>query len=193
MEDQRTTKQNSSLHLFCDKLATELNGKGMDMRVVLKPEYKLRWDMKSVKENLYKPIAKALYGVESTTELDTSQISKVHEQLMLMLVEKFPEVEYVDFPSEETTQEYVSSFEKPKSDMSLSDKIMRYMKAHPNVWISGGDLGDLAHALPEKYKHDTTSRRARELAENGLLERKEDKSPRGKVKTVFYRYVTKND
>lgn len=112
MEDstQRTKKQNKSLHLFCKKLSDELNGKGMYMQLVLKPDYELRWDMKSVKENLYKPIAKALYGVESTTELDTAQVSEVHKQLMLMLVEKFPEVDYVDFPSQEATQNYLDSF-----------------------------------------------------------------------------------
>ena len=111
-DKKRTILQNKSIHLFCDKLGTELNSKGYDMRIILKPEYKLRWDMGSVKENLYKPIAKALYGVESTTELTTAQVSKVHEQLMLMLVEKFPEIDFIDFPSLESTEEYIKSFSK---------------------------------------------------------------------------------
>ena len=59
--EKRTLKQNNSLHLFLQKLSTELNGRGLDMRVVLKPEYKIRWDSDSVKENLFKPLAKALY------------------------------------------------------------------------------------------------------------------------------------
>lgn len=109
---KRTLKQNDSLHLFCNNLAGELNGKGMYMQLVLKPDYELKWDTKSVKENLYKPIAKALYGVESTTELDTDQISKVHHQLMIMLVEKFPQVDYVDFPSVETTENYINSIKE---------------------------------------------------------------------------------
>lgn len=107
---KRTLKQNDSLHLFCNNLAGELNGKGIYMQLVLKHDYELKWDTKSVKENLYKPIAKALYGVDSTTELDTDQISKVHHQLMLMLVEKFPQVDYVDFPSVENTESYLNSF-----------------------------------------------------------------------------------
>lgn len=114
MEDKRTLKQNNSLHLFCTNLAGELNGKGYYMQLVLKPDYELKWDMKSVKENLYKPIAKALYGVESTTELDTDQISKVHQQLMLMLVEKFPELDFIDWPSEENTENFIKSLEKMK-------------------------------------------------------------------------------
>lgn len=109
---KRTLKQNDSLHLFCNNLSGELNGCGLYMQLVLKPDYELKWDTKSVKENLYKPIAKALYGIASTTELDTDQISKVHHQLMLMLVEKFPQVEYVDFPSIETTENYITSFKE---------------------------------------------------------------------------------
>lgn len=108
--EKRTNKQNRSAHLWFRLLANELNGKGMDMRVVLKPEYKLRWDDKSVKENLFKPIAKALYGVDSTTNLDKKQISRVHEELMQMLVDKFPEINWVDMPSEENSEEYFNSF-----------------------------------------------------------------------------------
>lgn len=107
---KRSLKQNDSLHLFCSNLSAELNSRGYDMRVVLKPEYRLSWDMKSVKENLYKPLAKAMYGKESTTELTTDEVSKVHAMLMNMLVEKFPEIDYVDFPSEETTENYLNSF-----------------------------------------------------------------------------------
>lgn len=110
--EKRTLKQNKSLHLWLYKLANELNGKGLDMRVVLKPEYKIRWDMKSAKENLYKPLAKAMYGVESTTELDTGQVSRVHEELMSVLIEKFPELDYIDFPSEEATNEALQALEK---------------------------------------------------------------------------------
>lgn len=192
MEDQRTDQQRKAIQVFCRNLAGELNGKGKYMQLVLKPTYELRWDMDAVKEHLYKPIAKALYGVESTTQLDTSQISKVHEQLMLMLVEKFPEVDYVDFPSEDSTPEYLESFAKPKSELSLADKIMRYMKANPGIWIAGQTIADLAHALPEKYKHSTVERRNRELHEAGLLLRKEDKSPKGRIKTVFYKYDNTN-
>lgn len=113
-ERKRSLPQNNSLHLFCNNLAGELNGKGYYMQLVLKPDYELKWDTKSVKENLYKPIAKALYGVDSTTKLDTDQVSKVHHQLMLMLVEKFPELDYIDFPSIENTEEFIRSYEKMK-------------------------------------------------------------------------------
>lgn len=108
--EKRSLKQNKALHLFLGKLATELNGKGLDQRVVLKPEYKIRWDSDSTKENLFKPIAKALYGVDSTTKLGKKQVSRVYEELMQMLVDKFPELDWIDFPSEEQTDEYYESF-----------------------------------------------------------------------------------
>lgn len=112
-EKQRTLLQNKSIHLFCDKLATELNGKGMYMQLVLKPTYELRWDTKSVKEHLFKPILEALYKKDSTTKLTTDEVSKVHHQLMTMLVEKYP-IDYVDFPSIEQTQDYLEYLETIK-------------------------------------------------------------------------------
>lgn len=108
--EKRSRKQNNSLHLFLSKLSTELNGKGLDQRVVLKPDYKIRWDLDSAKENLFKPLAKAMYGVDSTTKLDKKQVSRVYEELMQMLVDKFPEMDWIDFPSEERTEQYYESF-----------------------------------------------------------------------------------
>lgn len=107
---QRSLAQNKSIHLFCKKLADELNGKGYYMQLVLKPTYELRWDTKTVKEHLFKPIEKALLNKTSTTELDTSEVTKVHEQLMMALQDKLPELDFIDFPSEEQTQEYINSF-----------------------------------------------------------------------------------
>jgi hypothetical protein len=108
--EKRTGKQNNSVHLFCKKLADELNGKGYYVQVVLKPTYELRWDTKTVKEHLWRPIQKALLKKESTTELDTAEVSKVHEQLMLALQDKLSELDFIDFPSVEQTDEYLNSF-----------------------------------------------------------------------------------
>lgn len=106
---QRTSKQNNSVHLFCKQLADELNGKGQYMQIVLKPTYELRWDTKTVKEHLWRPIQKVITQKQSTTELDTNEVTKVHEQLMLALTEKLP-IDYVDFPNEEQTENYLNSF-----------------------------------------------------------------------------------
>lgn len=112
MEKQRSTQQNNSIHLFCKKLADELNGKGYYMQIVLKPTYELRWDTKTVKEHLFKPIQKALFNKESTTELNTSEVTKVHEQLMMALQDKLKELDFIDFPSQEQTESYIKSLKE---------------------------------------------------------------------------------
>lgn len=109
---KRTIPQNNSIHLFCKKLADELNGKGYYIQLVLRPTYELRWDTKSVKEHLWKPLQKATLKKESTTELETAEVNKVHEQLMLALQEKLSELDFIDFPSQKQTDSYLKSYEK---------------------------------------------------------------------------------
>ena len=88
-EEKRTGQQNKAFHKFFGLLSDELNTKGLDMKVVLKPSHQIWWTSESVKENLWKPVMKAMYNIESTTELTTSQVSKVYEQIMQILGEKF--------------------------------------------------------------------------------------------------------
>ena len=75
----RTPLQNKSLHKYFDLLSNALNDSGQDMRMVLKPEIEIPWTKDSIKELMFKPIAKAMFNVDSTTELDTKQISEVYE------------------------------------------------------------------------------------------------------------------
>ena len=98
MKEKRTLKQNNAIHLYCELLAKELNTLGLDMRVVLKPDYRIWWTTESIKENIFKPVVNAMYSVDSTTKLEKQQVDKVHEQIMQMLGEKFG-VEYIPFPS----------------------------------------------------------------------------------------------
>ena len=65
----RTGAQNSALHVDCALIAQKLNEAGLDMRTVLKPTYSLPWTPESVKQHIWKPIMKALYGHESTRDL----------------------------------------------------------------------------------------------------------------------------
>lgn len=67
--------------------------------------------------------------------------------------------------------------------MSLRERIFLYCKRQPDVWISGDEIEKKSQS--KGYKASTGSRRARELAEDGDLERKEVKG------TVFYSYVPK--
>lgn len=73
--------------------------------------------------------------------------------------------------------------------LSLTNRLLEYLKNHQGTWFNGGFLGDLARNSEQHYKSDTASRRLRELAEAGLIERKEEKTKT--VSSVFYRYKTR--
>ncbi len=97
-ERKRTPSQNNSLHKYCDELAEELNNAGMDMRAVIKDEVEIPWTKESVKEYLWKPLQKAMFQKESTTELNTVQVGKVYEVLNKTIGERTGI--YVSWPCE---------------------------------------------------------------------------------------------
>ena len=94
---QRTLAQNRAMHKLFTKLSEDLNTLGLEMKVVLKPSYQVWWTPELVKENLWKPMQKAIFQKESTTELETSEVTKVYEAIAKGLGEKFG-VE-IEFPS----------------------------------------------------------------------------------------------
>lgn len=95
----RTSLQNRALHKDCDIIAEKLNDAGLDMKKVLKQEIEIPWTTESVKEWIFKPIMKAMYNKESTTELGkySGEIEKIHDVIMRELDEKFG-IEYHSFP-----------------------------------------------------------------------------------------------
>ena len=103
-KSKRTLQQNKALHKLFTQMSDTFNTLGLDMRVVLKPEIKILWTPEAVKRELFKPVMKAMYGKESTTELTTSEVSKVYEQIAKLIGEKFG-VE-IEFPSKEQLDDY---------------------------------------------------------------------------------------
>jgi len=100
----RTSTQNSALHLGFQLIADALNGAGLDMRKVLKPEISMDWNTLTVKEYLFKPVMKLMTLKDSTTKLDkTAEIDKVWETVMRFLMENH-HIEYINFPSDEKRQ-----------------------------------------------------------------------------------------
>lgn len=101
----RTGQQNRGLHLDCKLIAEKLNDAGKDMRVVLKQDVQIPWTTESVKEYIFRPIMKALYQKESTTELSkgSGEIEKIHDVIMRELGEKHG-IEWHEFPSDEKKQ-----------------------------------------------------------------------------------------
>ena len=58
------------------------------MRTVLKDGVPIPWDKDRIKENIWWPIQRALFGSESTADLEPKQVNEVLEVLQPMLAEK---------------------------------------------------------------------------------------------------------
>lgn len=59
-----------------------------------------------------------------------------------------------------------------KKELSLVERLIKFMRSNPDTWVPGGELERLA--LSVGYKASNISRRARELVEDGTLERREN-------------------
>jgi hypothetical protein len=112
-EKTRTDTQNRALHKFFTMLSDTLNLMGLEMRIVLKPSYKIWWSPESVKEHLWRPLQKAKLGITSTKDLKKQgDIDLVHEELMRLLGETH-NVEYIEFPHDKTKdQDYKTEARK---------------------------------------------------------------------------------
>ena len=79
---KRTFLQNKAIHKYCSLLAEAFNNAGLDMLAVLKvKKVSVSWTMLSVKDVLWRPIQIAMFDKESTTQLETNEVSQVYEQL----------------------------------------------------------------------------------------------------------------
>jgi len=102
LENQRSGKQNRSMHKLFRDLAIQLNTLGLDAKLILKPTYKIWWTEEMIKRDLWKPLQEAMYSKKSTTLLTRTEVSEVFRQLAQIIGEKHG-VE-IDFPSEEEMQ-----------------------------------------------------------------------------------------
>lgn len=73
----RTDLQNRAMHLYFTQLAEELNDAGFDMKKVIRVD--VPWTAFSVKEYLWRPVQKMLFGKKSTTQLKTNQVGEIHD------------------------------------------------------------------------------------------------------------------
>jgi len=102
---KRTIRQNSSLHLLCRQVATELNNQGISLQIALQG---IEADVTehNVKD-MFRAVAKAKFGVQSTSDLDNKQMLEVYEE-MVRHFGKFGVT--VTWPSQETTESYLNSY-----------------------------------------------------------------------------------
>lgn len=100
---QRTLQQNKALYKAFEQISNELNSLGKDQRIILKPEVSIPWDKDSFKNQIWKPIQKAMYGTKSTADLTTDQVDKVFQIIQKHLGEShgveiiFPSIESLMF------------------------------------------------------------------------------------------------
>ena len=72
----RSAKQNAALHACFRRLSANLNDAGFGVPHPLKPELEIPWTETSVKELLLRPIIRAMYDKEATSQLTTDELSK---------------------------------------------------------------------------------------------------------------------
>lgn len=86
---QRTLTQNAALHKYCEMLASALNDAGYDMKRTIKQDVDIPWNQASAKQFLWRPIQKAVTGLDSTTKPEASQYSAIYEVLNRHMSQKF--------------------------------------------------------------------------------------------------------
>jgi tRNA U54 and U55 pseudouridine synthase Pus10 len=83
----RTNLQNNALHTYCNKVAIELNERGITFTDFFNPGFEVPWSKEIVKEQVWKPVQKAMTGEESTTKPKTNEYPKIYDQINLKLAE----------------------------------------------------------------------------------------------------------
>lgn len=96
----RTTRQNSSLHLYFTLLAEALNEAGYDMKKTIRQDVDIPWTPIMIKEYLWKPLQDVMIKKKSTTRLQTKDIDKIYDVLNRTIGERTGV--FVPFPSVES-------------------------------------------------------------------------------------------
>ncbi len=99
---QRTTTQNAALHLFCGQLSETLNDAGLDFRVFVKQGYPVPFTKELVLDYIWRPIQKAITGMESTTKPTRNEYSAIYDSLNVKIAEYGV---YVPWPTIETKKQ----------------------------------------------------------------------------------------
>ena len=96
-DKQRTTLQNKAMHLWFTQLSTTLNDAGLDIRETLKDDFEIPWTETSIKELMWKPVQKIMFGKESTTKPTPAQYIEIYEVINRKMAEKGV---YVPWPTD---------------------------------------------------------------------------------------------
>lgn len=97
---KRSSKQNNALHLYFSQLSAFFNEIGFEHEYngIKKMKLSCKWTTTLVKEIIWKEIQKELYGIESTTKINTEQINVIYDAINKALSLRFGK--HLPFPSE---------------------------------------------------------------------------------------------
>ena len=84
---QRSLRQNSALHLWCDHVAKALTESGQDMKKVLSHHADIPWTQSSVKDYLWRPVQESQTNEKSTTKVKKIDYVKIYDILNRYLSE----------------------------------------------------------------------------------------------------------
>lgn len=102
LEKRRTSRQNRSCHLWFSMLADELNAKHFDMRALIRKDIEMPWTAYAIKEYLFRPLLREMFGKKSTTQITTNEMNDIFDIITKVIAERTNgECEYVPFPSME--------------------------------------------------------------------------------------------
>lgn len=75
----RTSQQNKAINLYCRQLAEALDAAGYSVMEVMRHDAEIPWSEELAKDLLWRTVQRAMFGKESTTELDKQEVSEVYE------------------------------------------------------------------------------------------------------------------
>lgn len=101
---QRTKKQNSSLHAWCNELARECNHKGVSYKAVVQ-NLEVNWTPEAVK-GIIQAVAFAMYGTNHTSELTTKQLSEACKEVDRIFLEHGVNIIFPSFQEQEFIKHY---------------------------------------------------------------------------------------
>ena len=91
----RSSKQNAALHLWFTQMADLLNNKGITFESIAGLE--APFTAEYIKVNWFKPIAFAMFEINTTTKLNSNQINQIFDVVSKHLSEMTGE--FIEFPS----------------------------------------------------------------------------------------------
>lgn len=100
INNKRSLAQNNALHLYYSLLSDEFNNQGLDFEKIFKNPVAIIITPEIIKECMWKPLQKAMFGTKSTTKLSKQkQIDMIYDVLNKKLSESFGI--HIPFPNKE--------------------------------------------------------------------------------------------